>query len=161
MAIDSFLKLTGPDIKGECEVKGFEGQIMVLAWSWGLSQTGTMHHGTGGGAGKVNVQDLSFTQYIDSSTPALVDACCRGKHIEEGVLTLRKAGGDPLPYLTVKLKNILVSSISTGSSSGEERQTANVSLNFASFEFAYQEQDEKGKKKGGEKMISYDIAKVA
>ena len=43
-------------------------EIDVLAWSWGMSQSGSMHMG-GGGAGKVNVQDLSFTKYIDKSTP--------------------------------------------------------------------------------------------
>ena len=37
----------------------------MLAWSWGVSQSGTMHIGTGGGAGKANVQDLSITKYVD------------------------------------------------------------------------------------------------
>ena len=37
-------------------------EIDVLAWSWGASQSGTTHLGSGGGAGKVNVQDLSFTK---------------------------------------------------------------------------------------------------
>ena len=43
MAVDIFLKLG--DLKGESQVKGFEDQIQVLAWSWGMSQTGTTHHG--------------------------------------------------------------------------------------------------------------------
>lgn len=160
MAFDAFMKLS--DIKGECGVKGFEGQTMLLAWSWGLTQTGTMHYGTGGGAGKVDVQDLSFTAYLESSTAALIDACARGKHIDEGVMTVRKAGGaEQMPYLKVTLKNIIVTNVTLGGSSGEERQTFNASLNFASFEFAYQEQDEKGAKKGGEKLAKYDIAKVA
>jgi type VI secretion system secreted protein Hcp len=159
MAIDSFLKLG--DLKGESVVKGFEDQIQVLAWSWGMAQTGTTHQGPGGGAGKVVVNDLNFTYYVDSSTPAIINACCTGKHFPEATLVMRKAGGDPLPYLTIKLNDIIVTSVQTGSSSGEDRQTLNVSLNFAAFEVSYQAQDNKGAKKGGAVTTKYDIAKNA
>ncbi len=159
MAIDSFLKLG--ELKGESQVKGFENQIQVLAWSWGMSQSGTTHHGTGGGAGKVNIQDLSFTHFLDSSSPSLMLACCKGSHYEEATLTMRKAGGDPLPYLVIKLKDIIVTSVSGGGSGGEDQQTENVTLNFASFEVSYQPQDNKGAKKGGAIEIKYDIAKNA
>ena len=161
MAIDTFLKIKGPDVVGESQVKGHEKDIQVLAWSWGLSQTGTTHHGSGGGAGKVNVQDLSFTHYVDSSTPTLVLACCKGTHYDEATLTMRKAGGDPLPYLTITLKDIIVTSVSGGGSGGEDQQTENVTLNFASFTLSYQPQDNKGAKKGGAIEIKYDIAKNA
>ncbi|MGH8175984.1 MAG: Hcp family type VI secretion system effector [Steroidobacter sp.] len=157
MAIDTFLKLGA--LKGESQVKGFEDQIQVLAWSWGMSQPGTTHHGTGGGAGKVNVQDLSFTHYVDAASPSLMLACCKGSHYDEATLTMRKAGGDPLPYLTIKLKDIIVTSVSDGGSSGEELLTENITLNFAGFEVAYQPQDNKGAKKGGAIEIKYDIAK--
>lgn len=159
MAVDTFLKLG--DLKGESQVKGFEDLIQVLAWSWGMSQTGTTHHGTGGGAGKVNVQDLSFTHYVDSSSPALILACCKGTHYEEATLTARKAGGDPLPYLTVKLTDLIVTSVSDGGSGGEDQQTQNVTLNFSAFEVSYQPQDNKGAKKGGAITVKYDIAKNA
>src|SRR5688572_20944137 len=159
MAIDTFLKVA--DIKGESQVKGFEDQIQLLAWSWGMSQTGTTHDGSGSGAGKVNVQDLSFTHYVDASTPTLLLACCKGSHYPEATLTMRKAGGDPLPYLTIKLTDLIITSVSTGSSSGEDRQTENVTLNFAAFEVSYQPQDNKGAKKGGAITVKYDIAKNA
>jgi type VI secretion system secreted protein Hcp len=159
MAVDTFLKLG--DLKGESLVKGFEDQIQVLAWSWGMSQTGTTHHGSGGGAGKVNVQDMSFTHHVDSSSPALILACCKGTHYPEGTLVMRKAGGDPLPYLTIKLTDIIVTSVSDGGSGGEDMQTQNVTLNFAAFEVSYQPQDNQGKKKGGAITVKYDIAKNA
>lgn len=159
MAIDSFLKLGA--LKGESQVKGYEDQIQILAWSWGMSQSGTTHQGTGGGAGKVNVQDLSFTHYLDSSSAPLMLACCKGTHYEEATLTMRKAGGDPLPYLVIKLKDIIVTSVSGGGSGGEDMQTENVTLNFAAFEVSYQPQDNKGAKKGGAIEIKYDIAKNA
>jgi len=157
MAVDAFLKL-GP-LKGDSQVKGYENQMQLLAWSWGMSQSGTTHLGTGGGAGKVNVQDLSFTKYVDSASAPLVLACCKGTHYDDATLTLRKAGGDPLPYLIITLGEIIVTSVTTGGSGGEDQQTENVTLNFAAFKYSYQPQDNKGAKKGGAIEVSYDIAK--
>jgi type VI secretion system secreted protein Hcp len=157
MAIDTFFKMD--DVKSESQVKDFAEQVQVLAWSWGLSQSGTTHHGSGGGAGKVNVNDLSFTHYVDAATPKLIDAVCRGKHFTEATLTMRKAGGSPLPFLIIKLTDIIVTGVSEGGSAGEEQLTENVSLNFAAFEVSYQAQDNKGAKKGGAVTAKYDIAK--
>jgi len=158
MAVDSFMKLAG--VEGESPVSGHENEIQILSWSWGMSQTGTTHDGTGGGAGKVNVQDLSFTKYVDKASPTLAIACCKGTHYGEATITLRKAGGDALVYLTLKLTDIIITSVSMGGSSGEDRQTENVTLNFAAYEYSYQPQDNKGAKKGGAITVKYDIAKV-
>ena len=159
MAIDTYMKLG--DLKGESQVKGFEDQIQVLAWSWGMSQAGTTHHGTGGGAGKVTVNDLSFTHYVDSATPNLIKAVCTGQHFPDCKLTMRKAGGSPLDYYVITLKDVIVTSVQTGGSAGEELLTENIALNFAEFEVSYQPQDNKGAKKGGAIVTKYNIAKNA
>jgi type VI secretion system secreted protein Hcp len=159
MAVDAFLELT--DIKGESVAKGKEGQIDVLSWSWGLSQSGTLHMGSGGGAGKVNVQDLAITKWVDSASPNLIKACCTGQHFDQAVLTFRKAGGSPLEYLVLTLTEVMISSVSTGGSSGEDRFTENVVLNFAKFKLSYQPQDAKGAKKGGAIETEYSIAENA
>jgi type VI secretion system secreted protein Hcp len=135
MAVDMFLKLTGID--GESSDSVHAGEVDVLAWSWGASQSGTMHLGTGGGAGKVSDQDLSVTKYVDSASHNLLKHCHTGAHIDEAVLTVRKAGGSPLEYIILTMKKVIVSSISTGGSGGEDRLTENVTLNFAEFEYAY------------------------
>ncbi len=135
MAVDMFLKLAGID--GESSDSSHSGEVDVLAWSWGASQSGTMHLGSGGGAGKVSVQDLSVTKYVDSSSHNLLMRCHTGEHIDEGILTIRKAGGTPLEYIILTMKKIIVSSISTGGSGGEDQLTENVTLNFKEFEYAY------------------------
>jgi type VI secretion system secreted protein Hcp len=135
MAVDMFLKLTGID--GESGDSVHKGEVDVLAWSWGASQSGTMHLGTGGGSGKVSVQNLSVTKYVDSASHNLLKHCHTGAHIEEGVLTIRKAGGSPLEYIIITMRGIIVSSVSTGGSGGEDRLTENVELNFKEFEYAY------------------------
>lgn len=142
MAVDMFLKLDG--IKGESKDHKHKDTIDVLAWSWGISNAGTFHQGSGGGSGKANFQDISFTKYIDKATANLMYACASGKHIKSGTLTVRKAGEKPLEYLKYDLENILVSSVSAGGSGGEERLTENVTLNFGVVKLAYKTQDEKG-----------------
>ena len=91
MAVDMFLELEG--IKGESKDAKHAGKMEVLAWSWGLSNTGTFQSGEGGGAGKANFQDISFTKYVDLATADLMFSCASGKHIKKGTLIMRKAGG--------------------------------------------------------------------
>jgi type VI secretion system secreted protein Hcp len=157
MAIDSFLKLGS--LKGESVVKGFEDQIQILSWSWGMSQTGTTHTASGGGAGKVNVGDINVTHHVDAASPALIQHCCKGTHFDSATLTMNKAGGTALAYLTITLTDIIITSVSTGGSAGEDLLTENFSLNFAKFKYSYQPQDNKGAKKGGAIDVTYDIAK--
>ena len=155
MAVDMFIKIGAVD--GESSDAKHKKDIDVLAWSWGASQSGTTHVGTGGGAGKVSVQDLSFTKYVDASSHALLLACCKGTHYDKAVLVVRKAGDDPLEYIKVTMEDLIVTSISTGGSGGEDRLTENVTLNFAKVKFEYDPQTKKG---GGEgvKTAAWNIA---
>jgi len=57
---------------------------------------------------------------------------------------IRKAGEKPVEYLKIKMDVVLVSSISTGGSGGEDRLTENVTLNFAKVSLDYIPQDDKG-----------------
>jgi type VI secretion system secreted protein Hcp len=145
MAVDMFIKIGGID--GEAQDKAHTGQIDVLAWSWGLSQSGDVHTGGGGGSGKVSVQNLSITKYVDWSSVALIDNCCNGTHIKNATLYVRKAGGKPLEYIVIEIKEIIVASISTGGSGSEDRLTEHVTFNFAEFDFLYKEQATDGTEK--------------
>lgn len=142
MAVDMFLKID--DVKGESRDSKHKDEIDVLAWSWGMSQSGTTHMGGGGGAGKVSVQDLSLTKYVDKASPNLIMATCNGKHYKEALLTVRKAGEKPLEYIKITMKEVLVSAVSTGGSGGEDRLTENVTLNFAEFKVEYTPQKADG-----------------
>lgn len=151
MAVDMFLKLEGT-IKGESKDEAYKDDIDILAWSWGMSQSGSFHTGGGGGAGKVNVQDISITKYIDASSCNLMQFCSDGTHFKEGKLVVRKAGKKPLEYYVIKMKDVLVTSISTGGSGGEDRLTENVTLNFAQCNVEYASQKEDG---SGEPVKAY------
>lgn len=155
MAVDMFFKIG--DIKGESIDDTHKDEIQLLAWSWGMSQSGTTHQGPGGGAGKVSVQDISFTKYIDRASPTLMLYCANGTHVTDATLTVRKAGGTPVEYVVITLKELLVSSVSTGGSGGEDRLTENVTVNFAKFKVSYQPQGPDGAKQGGAIEMGWDI----
>lgn len=157
MAVDMFLKIEGID--GESKDHAHGDEIDVLAWSWGMSQSGSMHMGGGGGAGKVSVQDVSITKWIDKSSPVLMKHCCNGKAIKAGAtLVVRKAGGDaPVEYLTIEMKPVMITAISTGGSGGEDRLTENVTLNFKTVKQIYQEQDEDNNPMGGPVEQAWNI----
>jgi type VI secretion system secreted protein Hcp len=158
MAYDILLKIEGID--GESKISGYEKQIDVLAWSWGESNSGSFHTGGGGGAGKVNVQDLSVTKYADIATPVLLLNCASGEHIGEAILTVRESGGkegsDALPYLIITMTKLMVSSVSTGGSGGEDRLTENVTFNFADVKVKYSQQNDKGAEEAA-KTFHWDI----
>jgi type VI secretion system secreted protein Hcp len=155
MAMDMFIKIG--TLKGESVDKKHAGKIDVLAWSWGMSNSGTAHMGSGAGAGKVNVQDISLTKWIDKSSPDLLLACCNGKHFDDATLIVRKSGETPLEYLTLTMTDVLITAVSTGGSGGEDRLTENVTLNFAKIKVDYVEQTEKGGP-GDKPSMGWDIA---
>jgi type VI secretion system secreted protein Hcp len=119
--------------------------------SWGLNQTGAGATGGGHGAGKVSVHDVSITKYVDKSSAALMLHCCSGKHIPNGLITVRKAGDKPLEYLKFKLKDIMVTSVQLAGH-GSDLLTENLTLNFAEFQVEYQEQKPDGSGVAGGEM---------
>jgi len=158
MAVDMFLNL-GKTIAGETQdsAQKAAGDIDVLAWSWGASNAGSFHAGGGGGAGKANFQDISITKYLDKASPAILIALAKGSHIPTATLLVRKAGEGQQKYLEVTMNKVLVTSVSTGGSGGEDRLTENVTLNFAEMKLEYFLQNEKGVTASGG-VFDWDIA---
>lgn len=155
MAVDMFIKIS--DVKGESRTRLMPRKSTCWHGAGACPSPGRCTYG-GGGAGKVNVQDLSFTKYIDKSTPNLMMACSSGKHYPQAKLTIRKAGGEnQVEYLIITLKEVLVSSVSTGGSGGEDRLTENVTLNFAQVQVDYQPQKADGAKDGGPVKYGWNI----
>jgi type VI secretion system secreted protein Hcp len=156
MAVDFFIKID--TIKGESQDAGHKDEIDVLSWNWGAAQQGTMAGGGGGGAGKAQFQDVTFTHYLDKSTPPLLSALAKGQHIKEALLTARKAGGEAVEYLKIKLTDLLISSVhSGGARGGDEIPIETVTLNFAKFEIEYQQQKSDGSKEGGPVKAGWNL----
>lgn len=135
MATDIFLKID--EIKGESRDSKHKDEIEVLSWQWGMKQSSTMHSGSGGGAGKVSVRDLLITKYVDCASPNLAVFCSIGKHFSEAVLVARKAGGNPLEYYRLTIKDVIISEVSVGGSGGLDRISETVALSFSEYKIDY------------------------
>ena len=106
MSNDVFIKING--ITGESEDAAHPGEIQVENWTWKMSQRSSMMSGSGGGAGKASVEDLVFFHQVDRASPNLMSYCLTGKHIDQVVLTMRKAGGVPLDFLQITMSDVIV-----------------------------------------------------
>ena len=144
MAIDYFLKIDG--IPGESLDSKHKDEIEVVAWSWGeANPTAPGAPGTGGGAGKVQMQDFTFTASTSKASPNLMLACASGKHFKHAVLTARRAGGKAqVEFLAFSLSDILVSAYQIGGAEGEVVPMDNVSLSFSKIQVEYRQQKPDG-----------------
>jgi type VI secretion system secreted protein Hcp len=165
MAFDMHLKFG----KGSVTIEGASNhakhtkEIPILAWSWGVSNSGDMHSGAGSASGgKAHVQDISITKFVDGTSNALLQACCTGARISEAWLYVTNATGEQTDFVTIELsEGILINSITTGGSGGEDRLTENITLNFGKFNYKFQPQKDDGSADGAAKTFAFDMTKVA
>ena len=130
MALDMFLKFSGPNagpLLGESTDVAHVNEIDVLAWSWGVASAG-------GAPGR---QDLNFTKYVDRASIGLLQSCCSGMAIGSALLTIRRTGATPVEKIKLQITDVVITSLSTGGSGGEDRLTENVSIGFGKLKIAY------------------------
>jgi type VI secretion system secreted protein Hcp len=152
MATDIFAKLG--DIKGESLDAKHKDEIEVLSYSWGVTNAGSMAHGSGGGEGKATFHDLSFVHNIDKASPILMQACATGVHIKEATITHRKAGKEQHEYLIVKMNDVVITGVTHGGSG--DGHSENVSMSFAKVAVEYKPQKADGSLDAGVKF-GYDV----
>ena len=142
-AVDYFLKIKG--IEGEAMDKTHKNEIEIESWSFGETNSGTHAGGSGGGAGKVQMQDFHFTMKVNKASPKLFLACASGEHIPDALLTCRKAGKEQQEFLKYKFTDLLISSYQTGGSGhGDVVPTDQISFNFSKIEVSYAPQKADG-----------------
>lgn len=106
-----------------------QGYTTVLAYSWGLSTSGTSLK-----TSKANFQDLSFTRYTDANSNMLMLALAKGTHFAIlNLVVYQKSGANYVVFRTFQLSEVIVTSVSCGASFGEDSPTENVTLNVSHF----------------------------
>ena len=153
MSSDASIKFDGVD--GE-SVKP-KGEIDVLSWNWGVSQP-SGPAGGGSGKGKAIPGDFHFTHMYDKASPVLAKKCVSGTHFKDAKLTARKAGEGQQDFLVVTLKEVFITSVMPGGSTGGDI-LEQVTCSYKDVEFAYKPQDDKGGL-GGEIKFGWDVAKT-
>jgi type VI secretion system secreted protein Hcp len=152
MSSDATIKFEG--IEGESEKP--KGEIHVISWNWGVSQPSGSGSGGGSGKGKAMPGDFHFTHQYDKASPVLAKHCVSGKHFPTVKLTARKAGEGQQDFLTVTMKEVFVTSVTPGGSTGGD-VLEQVSCSYKDVEFAYKPQDDKGAL-GGEVKFGWNVA---
>jgi type VI secretion system secreted protein Hcp len=149
MAFDAFLKLDG--ITGESQKKNHTGEIDIMSFSWGASNSTSVGVGTGASSGKVSISDFSIMKSTDSSSPTLFQKCCDGSTIANGEVTLQKqqGTGDPIKYLIYKFTNVFVTSVQwSGAGGAGDTPMESVSFVFETATVDYMPQGDTGSSEG-------------
>jgi type VI secretion system secreted protein Hcp len=105
--VDYFLD--AGDIKGESTAEGHANQIDVRSYEFGVAHPVSLSP-TGSATGKTVFDEFKITKVTDKASPRLFLFCAQGKHIPKVVFTARKRGDRPQEFLTITLRDVLVSS---------------------------------------------------
>ncbi len=131
-AIDYFLKIDG--VEGESTTDGHEDEIDILSISWVVSSSGRLSCFDG----------LDLAKFVDLASAELLMGQAEGRVYPEAVLTASRSGEARFDFLVITLHNVHVGSLSTQGSSGDDRVTETLTLNFERATYQYSRQDPDG-----------------
>jgi type VI secretion system secreted protein Hcp len=108
--LDFYLNLSG--VPGAVADRGFEGQIQLLTWAWGVDTTASVTTGTGAGVGRPTPRDVVIVADTGIHSPKLLGAANTGRHANAALISCVKPGERPFTFLTLRFEEVLVSSYS-------------------------------------------------
>jgi type VI secretion system secreted protein Hcp len=131
--------------KGESTDAAYSGQIEVDSWHVSASNKGEADSGTTGvGTGRVSLGSMHITAEQSAATLYLFNRCCTGFHIDEAVLTCRKAGGTQDAFHKITMETVLVTDHETGGSSSDLNNADSFTLTFGSIKHEHWQQKKDG-----------------
>jgi type VI secretion system secreted protein Hcp len=154
MAIDMFLKIEG--VSGESKDTNHKDWTDLESFDWGADQSGSMSSGGGGGAGKVNFNDLTVVCAIDKAAPTILKNCAVGQHISKVEVSVCKAGGTQIEYSRTTLEDVLVTSVKFIGAQDSDVLKIRYAFQAAKVKTQYWEQSDKGSK-GAEVQMAFNI----
>ena len=103
--------LSIPGIPGEATTKGFEGQIELLTWAWGVDAPAVIGGGGGGGgAGKATSREVITLADSGIQSPTLLLDTNTGRHLTTALLSCVRKPKKPFTFMTLKFDDVLVTS---------------------------------------------------
>jgi type VI secretion system secreted protein Hcp len=89
-------------IRGEAAASGFEGDIIVSRWSWGVEATSAA--GSARALARRAYDRLVIIKSIDSATTGLLSALATNDELRDVRLAMRRAGEGQSEFFTLRLK---------------------------------------------------------
>lgn len=138
-----YLKLSGPDLKGESTDKDHSEWIEISALHHEMKQPSSSTASTAGGhtVGRTEHGDLTVVKDIDMASPILAQAVSGGTTFGSAELVFYRDAGDGkrVKYLEIQLKNVLISQVDMRV--GEDQlPIESISLRYAAIQWKYQKQ---------------------
>jgi type VI secretion system secreted protein Hcp len=151
----------GTTIKGESLAeghKGSDGWMEINSVQWGCGRAISTPTGASAKreASAPSVSEITVTKQMDSTSPQLALEALVGK-AETCNIELVETGADQLlTFLTINLTNTMLSGYSF--SSGGDRPSESMTLNFTKIEMTYQGYDDQHKADSSKKKsFTYDV----
>jgi type VI secretion system secreted protein Hcp len=160
MAFNAFINFG--DIKGEVTEDKHKDWVAVTKVTFNVSQPAsfTRQSAGGGTAEAAEFSALTIEKAIDKATPKLFEAACKGTHLGEVTIEYQRASGDPIVYMQMKLKEVVVSGITHNADPKGDYQfpLEQISLTYGAIEKTYTQQKADGKA-GGNVAAKWNVAK--
>jgi type VI secretion system secreted protein Hcp len=102
--------LSIPGVAGEATLKGFEGQIELLTWAWGVDSSFSPGSGGGGGSGKATPRDVIALAESGIQSPPLLLNTNTGRHVTSALISCVRKPKKPFTFMTLKFEEVLVTS---------------------------------------------------
>jgi type VI secretion system secreted protein Hcp len=139
-ADEGFLALEG--VPGESTARGHEDEIVIDAFSIGVTAGPNARPG-GGGSARATFSDLTVQKRLDRSSPSLLKAIATGQRFRKAVLTLQTNGEGPFEYLEYCLTDVRLTKLETSwDGSGVPRET--VGFGYSTLVETYSQQNNDG-----------------
>ena len=153
-----YIKYTNPTINGDVTTSGFEKQIEINSFQWGVGRGVGSPTGASGNreASTPSVSEITVSKSLDNASGNLLKESLSsgGKStlVISFVRTDGTAGADT--YLEVTLTDTIISGYSM--SSGGDRPSESISFNFTKIEVKFTPQNADGTK-GSPFPVTYDL----
>jgi type VI secretion system secreted protein Hcp len=156
-----YLKLSGPDLKGESTDKEHGQWIEIGEWHHQMHQPSSPSVSTAGGhtAERTEHGDMAVTKELDSASPPLYQALSGGTTFQSAQIDFYRDAGDGkrVKYFEIQLKNVLISQIATAiDDSALPIET--IALKYAAIQWKYQKQNIDGGQ-GGVALGAWSLTK--
>ena len=161
MSSDIYIKIG--DIKGESTDSIHPDWIEVQNINTGINLpfSNSSYSATKGGtnAGRADFDYITFNKFLDTASVKLMEKCGTGKTSGEAEIHFCQAGDyvEKHTYLTIKLKDVIVSNYSVSASKHDvDRPMESVSLAYGNIEYGYKNLENEGKA-GAEVKFEYSL----
>ncbi len=158
---DIYIKFGNPAIKGESQDKDHIDWIEVSSWNHLIVQPRSVTASTAGGHTSERTEhgEMTFVKDLDVVSPLLYQHASGGSTFDEVTIDFLRADGEGnrVKYLEIKLKYVIIASISPQVVS-EGLPTETFSLKYAAVQWKYTQQ-KVGGNQGGVSQGAWSLTK--